>query len=388
MTANNNVPSQKWPENLIKLSEYLFENSQIGSTRPFRHRCVNLRTQEMFDNLVDLYAQMFMAQWHHYTRFMESFPPPPGVSPQIYAARCYISMWFIDLYVSIRDAVWKLSADAFHEQYQGELFRFSHEYDKYLTLLNASIRPTCIKNALDNAQFIPIIVDNINVHNPNPFGINNFTPVKALFRGLTQIMKAKSRLQFTPLSNDAIGRPCWLFDWHTGNRVCSWFPPEGNYNHEDFTLAYILGTPCTPNLGVRDVDDWQFFAEGIVPRNPNPVKYNRVVARRFYGSFEVRTMEIETDFSLSPISAQVNHNIADTVAERDTRPTKKSRKNGQSSESTMAITTSSEIANEELQEGDQLMPRFKLVDWLYHHLVVLEMDDHKRTSVLRSLAYA
>ncbi|CAH1414356.1 unnamed protein product [Lactuca virosa] len=344
MTENYSFPSQKWSENQIRLSEFLFTNSQIRTRniRDSHQRYVNLRTQEMFDNLVDLYARLFMTQWHHYKKFMKySFPPPPGVSPHIYAARCYISMWFIDLYVSNREAVINLYSIAFDERYHEELTRVPHEYDSYLTLLNASIRPTHIKNALDNVQYVPIISDSINVNDSNPFGINNFTPEEDLFYGFTRIMKEGKCWCFTQLSGDPNGRPWWLFDWHSDNRVCSWFPPEDNYNLEDLTLAFILGTACTPNLGVRDVDDWQFFAEGIVPQNPNPMNYNRVIDRRFYGSYEVRTMEIQTRLG------------------------------------------------EEAQEVDREMPRFKLIDWVYHHRVVLEMDNHKRTIAHRriSLAY-
>ncbi|KAL7611076.1 hypothetical protein Lser_V15G11400 [Lactuca serriola] len=256
MTENHSFHFQIWSENQIGLSEFVFKNSLMETQNIYdsHHRYVNLRTQEMFDNLVDLYAKLFMTQWHHFKKFMKySFPPPPGVSPQIYAARCYISMWFIDLYVSNREAVRKLYPVAFIERY---------------------------------------------------------------------------REQFP-------GVP------HDDNRVCSWFPPEDKYNLEDLTLAFILGTACTPNLGVRDVDDWQFFAEGVVPQNPNPMNYNRVVDRRFYGSYEVRTMEIQTRLG------------------------------------------------EEAQEVDREMPRFELIDWVYHHRVVLEMDNHKRTTAHRriSLAY-
>ncbi|CAI9275747.1 unnamed protein product [Lactuca saligna] len=322
---------------------------------------------------------------------MESFPPPKGVSPDIYAARCYISMWFIDLYVSIRKDVRKLPAGEFHERYQGKLFFFiSREYDNYLTLLNASIRPTHVKHAIDNARYIPIIADSIDVNNPSPFGINNFTRERDLFYGLTHIMKTSRIWRFAPLFSDANGRPWWLFDWHFKDHVCSWFPCKDNYDPEDVTLAYILGTACTPNLGDRDVDEWQYFAEGVVPHgDPNPGSYDRVDERRFYGSYEVRTMEIDPEFSLArmlaPILSQVDPNIAATVAERGTTPTTtiKLRWEEQSSHPDIAITR-----NEEPQEGDQPMPlyklvdqttpRFRLIDWVYYCRVIRQMDNETR----------
>ncbi|KAL7608579.1 hypothetical protein Lser_V15G11399 [Lactuca serriola] len=333
---------QTIPGNLLGLPEYHFKRSQMGFFSRLSY--VNLRTQEIFDKLVDLYAHMFACQWDHYRKFMDIFPPPPGVSPEIYIARCYISMWFIDLYVSNREAVSKLSFVAFNERYQGEFFRFSHEYDSYLTSLNASIRPTHVKFTLDNALYIPILGECIDVNNANPFGINNFTLEEELFHGITQIMKEKNLWRFTPLSSDARGRPWWLFDWHIKDCVCSWFPPDDNYTLEDLVLAYILGTACSPNLGVRDVDDWQYFSEGIVPHDPNPMNYDRVVDRRFYGSHEVRTMEFESDFSVPQI---VSHGY-------QTRQ----------------------------------MPRYKLIDWVYHHCVYLKMDNHERNNALERLLLA
>lgn len=326
------------PGNVLGLPECHCESSQMGLFSRLSY--VNLRTQEIFDNLVDLYADMFFVQGNHYRKFMDVIPPPPDVSPEIYAARCYISMWFIDLYVSNREAVRKLSIIAFNERYQGGVFRFSHEYDSYLTSLNASIRPTHVKFILDNALYIPIIGECINLNNPNPFGINNFTLEEDLFDGITQIMKEKSLWHLTPLSSNARGRPWWLFDWHVKDRVCSWFPPDDNYTRDDLALAYILGTACSPNLGVRDDDDWQYFSEGIVPLNPNRMNYNRVVDRRFYGSHEIRTLEIETEF------------------------------NGYQT------------------RVDRQMPRFKLIDWVYHHRVYLKMDFHERTSALSRLLLA
>ncbi|KAI3824851.1 hypothetical protein L1987_06322 [Smallanthus sonchifolius] len=307
----------------------------------------------MFDNLVNLYTNVFTFQWHHYTHSMSFHSPPTGVPLPVYAARCYISMWFVDLYASNLDVVRKLSYIAYNKYYEGELFQISHKYDHYLALLNASIRPTYLEHNLDDALYIPIVVESFNANDSNPFGINNFTPLDLCYK-FARMMKGRGVGPSTSLSNnDAMGRPWWLFDWHSDEHVCSWFSQEGNYDIEDVTLAYILGTACTPNLGPRDVDEWQYFAEGVVSQDLNPLNYDRVAERGFYGSHEVRTMEIDTNFCLTRAIA--------------------------------AATTNAEGNGDQSGEEDYVLtPRFKLIDWLYHHRVIYHIDKQAR-DIMHSL---
>ncbi|MFS7890803.1 hypothetical protein Hanom_Chr15g01366831 [Helianthus anomalus] len=307
-------------------------------------RYINLRKQEIFDNLVNLYANEFAARWQHYTHCIEFYSPPTGVPLHVYAARCYISMWFIDLYVSNRNVVSDLSVIAFKEHFEGDLVPVYNKYDGYLALLNASIRPTYLMHSLDDAPYIPIIVDSVNVDDSNPFGINDFTPKEVCYK-FAIMMNGRSLGHSTPLSKDAMGRPWWLFDWHFDKRAYAWFPSEGNFVLEDVALAYILGTACTPNIGPRDVDDWQYFADGIVPKSLFPEKYDRVTERRFYGSCEVRTMETDAEFSLARALATAEG------------------KNDQS---------------EEAREEYLLTPRFKLIDWVYHDHVIWHVDNQGR----------
>ncbi|GKC39118.1 hypothetical protein Tco_1051502 [Tanacetum coccineum] len=387
MAENDNIPLSNGE--LKRITDYLTKSSQIISDK--RHfvkhpRYVKLLTQDMFDNLVELYAIYFITEWQHYSVSVESFPPPTGIPQHIYIARCYISMWFINLYVSNRKIVTGLHChDPFNDCYQRELCQVAFEFDHYLALLNASIRPTYIENDLDNALYIPVIADSLNVNEKDPFGISNFTFDLSLFFNVTYIMKEKSHWRFTKLSTDPMGRPCWLFDWHTRNRVCSWFSEKGNYTLEDVTLAYILGTACTSNLGSRDVDDWQFFAEGVVPSNPDRLEYDRVVERRFHGSYEVRTMDIEAEYSLSAALAPASCSRTSTTAKRSKRLTE-----------TEVILASGETLNEmgdvllnRSLEGakkvDQLMPRFRLMDWVYYCLVIWNMDKHVRVRALGTL---
>lgn len=63
---------------------------------------------------------------------------------------------------------------------------------------------------------------------------------------------------------------------------------EGNFNLEDVTLAYILGVACTPNMGPRDPDDWQFFG-GKVPAD---VDVNDLIASRIGDSLVLTNIEL------------------------------------------------------------------------------------------------
>ncbi|KAF5764356.1 hypothetical protein HanRHA438_Chr15g0703481 [Helianthus annuus] len=347
--ADNVIATETEATNRLKrITQHIVKFTHIFIKRGrycHQPRYINLRKQEIFDNLVNLYACVFAAQWQHYTHCIEFYSPPTGVPLHVYAARCYISMWFIDLYVSNRHVVRKLSSIAANEHFQGSLFPVYNKYDGYLALLNASIRPTYLMHSLDDAPYIPIIVDSVNVDDSNPFGINDFTPKEVCYSFAT-MMNGRSLGHSTPLSKDAMGRPWWLFDWHFDKRAYAWFPSEGNFDLEDVALAYILGTACTPNIGPRDVDDWQYFADGIVPKTLYPEKYDRVTERRFYGSDEVRTMETDAEFSLARALA---------IAEG---------KNDQS--------------GDEAREDYLLTPRFKLIDWVYHDRVIWHVDNQGR----------
>ncbi|KAK1422994.1 hypothetical protein QVD17_18287 [Tagetes erecta] len=337
---------------LKKISEFISTSTHVTISRGISiHFChyINLRTQQMFDNLVNLYANVFFVHWRRYRDCIECYSPPPGVRLHIYAARCYISMWFVDLYASNREVVRKHFPLAFIERYDEELLQTSHKYDQYLTLLNASIRPTCLKHYLDDAAYIPIVVDSLNDDKSNPFGIKNFTPLKICYKFARMMNRRGLGLGLshsTVVSDDAMGRGWWLFDWYADKRACSWFPPDGNYDLEDVTLAYILGTACTANLGPRDADEWQYFADGLVPEYLDPKRYERVSKRRFFGSHEVRTMEVDAEFSIARALAAAEG------------------KNDQ--------------LTKEGQQDYQLTPRFKLIDWVYLHKVIFYVDDQGR----------
>nr|QRG29194.1 putative CP [Dactylorhiza cryptic virus 3] len=377
---------------LRKASEFLFENSRIGPLRSHYdkyRRYIHLRSDQMFTALVSLYANVFHSQWFDFRRFHESFGVPQHQLGWTHAARVYISMWFIDLYVSNREAVKKISSIAFNERFGTEITFVSNEYDVYLALLNASIRPTHISLALEDSLYIPVISDVIDFTNPDPFDIPNFVKDEEYFYGLLDIMKARRHWNFQPLSHNVLGRPCWLFDWHQQATVCSWFPMEGHFNNEDVTLAYILGEACTPNLGPRDVDDWQFF-DGQIPADLNPAHFDRITDRRFYGSYEVRTLEVDSEFTL-PTTAQEAHASAQkkrksgkeiephrTVRVQPRRTTRSDEPQGPPANNDATATSSTDVVE---------APRYRLEDWCYHYRVILFMDPHTRTGALRMLSH-
>lgn len=79
--------------------------------------------------------------------------------------------------------------------------------DTYLSLLNASIRPTHIKLALEDALYIPILAENPNITSPNPFEIPNFVRNEAYFYGFIALMKENKKWNFRAIAGDVLGRP-------------------------------------------------------------------------------------------------------------------------------------------------------------------------------------
>lgn len=396
MAIQSNLPPlvASATSNLRRVSDFLFENSRIGPIRSHYEkyrRYVHLRSDNIFTALVTLYQSFFHSQWQDFRRFHDTFGIPVAQQGWNYAARVYISMWFVDLYVSNREAVKKISSLAFNERFSTEMTFISQEYDAYLTLLNASIRPTHISLALEDALFIPVISDNIDFTDDNPFDINNLILDEEYFHGLLSIMKDRRHWNFQPISHGTLGRPCWLFDWHVTNCVCSWFPMEGHFNNEDVSLAYILGEACTPNLGPRDVDDWQFF-EGQVPADLNPFNFDRLTDRRFYGSYEVRTLDVDADFTLpktaaeAAASARKKRKGKEVEAPRPARPSRRSSTLTITELATTPAATEGTTTTTAISTAVVQAPRYRIEDWCYHYRVVINMEAHTRTGALRILS--
>ncbi|XVE75504.1 hypothetical protein DITRI_Ditri12bG0098900 [Diplodiscus trichospermus] len=279
---------------LAHIADSLKEEDQIRFTRdhPKRHeRYVVLHSQELFNRLYGLYLSQFQASYHAFKTVIEAFPAQGGYKITLqHAAACYISSWFWDLYVTNCESVRKISSTAFLRYYNVEQHFTQQRYDPFLQHLNSVIKPTQIPLGLEDTLYIPLLANNTNFANPSPFGINGFIMNEALVQGLLDIMDMRNNTwQTVPLAHDTLGRPMWLLDWRKSQGY-AWFPQEGHFSKEDLVAAQILGIPCTPRLGLCDVDEWQFFPGNVLPANMNAANYQRITARRFYGAAEYRTI--------------------------------------------------------------------------------------------------
>nr|WAK97195.1 putative coat protein [Dichroa partitivirus 2] len=369
---------------ITRVSDFLQDNSRLNMVRSHydkHRRYATLHIQQMFNSLVALYSSLFLTRWPDFKRFMDQFNVPATIHPWTYAARAYLSAWIHDLYVSNREAVKKLSPLAFSQHFQHEEVYYLHEYDEFLVRLNASIRPTHIKGIMEDTLYIPLIHENPTWdNNVSPFAIVNFNLSFDLVNGLIGIMKDRKGWKISSLVTDTLGRPSWLFDWHSDNRCCAWFPPEGNYTMDDVSIAYIIGVACTPKLGPRDIDDWQLFENNIVPNPLIADNLERAVERRFFGGYEVRTLE-QRQVILGTCEA----------ADPEAQPGSKRVRTGAAKKASKSITTGAEpldgtTSGAQDEEVIQLIPQFQLTDWTYYHLVIQYLDNHTRSGALKMLA--
>lgn len=378
----------KRPE-LTRIADSLEDEYQIGfhrdHPRSYR-RYVHLRSQEIFDRLHTLYRRMFNAHWQHFRRLVEAFELPVTFTSHLsYASACYISSWFWDLYVSNRRSVEKLSASAFIQHFHTpQAFAFE-QYDAFLTHLNSVIRPTHIQLSLEDTLYIPLICRTYNWESQNPFGITNFTMNEDLVHGILELMEHRnSSWKVDSLSHDTLGRPMWLLDWRK-NQAYTWFPEEGNFTREDLIAAHILGIPCSPRLGPRDFDDWQFFPGGALPANHENLEYQRSTNRNFYGAAEYRT--IVTDRYTFPDFTQLGAHPGSKRA--TTEPKRRSGSGGSSqTEAPMEVAPpEGQEATQQTRERPFQAHRFKIIDWCYYGRVILDCNTQKQNAALRSFVF-
>lgn len=371
---------------IAKATDFLLDSNRIGSVKHHyekHRRYVVVSVQTLFERLVALYVPLMLTQWPYLRRYMEQYPAPPNVTPWLHLTRNYIAAWIHDLYPSIREAVKKLSPLAFSQYYLAEIMPYSYEYDEFLIRLNASLRPTHIRGTLEDALYIPILLNKIiDFESNNPFNIPNWTLDFTMVQGLICIMSEKKTWRLSTVVTDTLGRPFWLFDWHN-ERCCSWFPAEGNYTMEDVTLAYIIGAACTPKLAPKDIDSWQPIPEGADPVE-NIQAFERVDTRSFFGSYEVRRAETRNT---------VRRNTAPTLNINEPsrrRRTVRTQRHGKAT-SKAPIASGSEpqgLDHEEEEEAEELLiPQFRLIDWTYYNLVVIIQDDHTRSGALKMLVF-
>lgn len=254
-------------------------------------RYIDFDSTAVFNSLAELYKFSFLRKWKALSKVVS--PHTRGINdPMDYLARVYISHWLIDVYVSIRDACLLHECVEVSDFYDKILSVQSNHYDCFLAALLQSIKPTHIKGYFEDSLYIPVLAQayNWNSRDKNYFQIRNFAYNTRLFKAFISVMKtpASGWLTATP-SNDPLGSPSWLFDWHE-EQAYAWFPEEGNYNQDDVALAFIIGVPCTPPLAIRDKDIPQQFP-GNDPIELEPAKLRRKTSKRFRANIEVRTAE-------------------------------------------------------------------------------------------------
>nr|WAK97201.1 coat protein [Polygonatum partitivirus 2] len=373
-----------------RAADFLQDSCRIVTLRQHYEkyrRYVYLKRQELFTALVDLYQSMFSSRQRDFRGLHDAFPAPQGTGFYAYAARAYISMWFYDLYVSNREAARAISPIAFTQFYEHEVAQRSHEYDDFMCYLHAAIHPTHIKGISEDVMYIPIINNETNWNIPdNPFNITGFEDNFDLAQGVLMRMRDSRAWNISSLVTTTTGRPTWLFDWHDTEMCLAWFPLEGNYTMEDVTIAYIIGEACTPNLAYRDVDDWQNFTGNVIPQNFTTNSLNRVVGRRFYGSYEVRSHEVR----MQEIAVGDFTGPADAQAQKKRKTPDAS---GSGTHQRVTIASGAEPTPQQAQPQDAMditlrINQFRIVDWIYYTRHVAYREIHTRIGALKVIVIA
>lgn len=134
---------------------------------------------------------------------------------------------------------------------------------------------------------------------------------------------------------------------------------------DDVSIAYIVGVACTPNTGPCDVDEWNEYPNGVRPDYVEAATLDRAVARRFYGSYEVRSFE-----------ERLNNDDNTRVKRQKTGEDPSKGKLG-----------SVRNATDEEEEGEPLMETYRVTDWVYYRRLMNYVDIDIRIRALRMLAH-
>ncbi|UTQ50856.1 MAG: coat protein [Plant associated deltapartitivirus 6] len=388
---------------LSRIADYLADDYEIGFVRdrpPKHRRYATLRTQAIFNVLTEIYGRLFKQNWEFLRRSIDGFTTAEGIRDRQWehAARAYISCWFYDLYVSVRDATEKVSGSAFTQYYHTPAAHILHEYDAFLTHLNAIIRPTHIKMALEDVIYIPRVSTTMDIASENPFGLDATTwklDSDFAYSIIDRMKATNSKWRVEPLVSDTLGRPGWLFDWHQDgntNKAFAWFPAEGNYSLEDMVAPHIIGEAITPCIGPRDVDDWQYFPNLIKPANVAWERARRVIERRFRGSAEFRTYE-EAKIDLARFTT-AGHALTSAKRSRPSTKTSSSKSSGdgtgeEPSETVTDIQLPKELSAEQMKTLIETfeVDRFRIIDWTYLCCIISRNTSQKRDGALRSFCF-
>lgn len=368
-----------------KSSDFTVNTQRIGiviDSYPKNRRYIQLNLVQMFESLVDLYADLFMTQWSYFERVAKylaaSGTDSNGQRKNL--ARIYISHWMLDLYLSVRSSVEKLTPVAFTELFATDTARSSNEYDVFLAEVNSRIRPTHVVGCYEDTMFIPKFAEDLNLTNSNPWGIPDFTINYPAFGAIIRSIKDKrAGWRTARLSNETVGRPIWLFDWHSEDRVCSWFPRPGNYTNEDVMYAYLIGVACTPHLAHSDRDVWQ-----QVPDNTNwtdfdvrTVRWTR--ARRYHGAYEVLTFSRRDERFTNNEEDEVVYEKGARLAQKRQRSSRKERDHG------VPSAAGSSSTRMESDDREVTMKLVQLVSFLYYSRVIARINAGERLNVLLGL---
>jgi len=404
----DNAPAAPIRTKLSRTSDFLMDSYRTGTVRysyEKRRRYAQLQLGQIYTSLVTLYSSLFLSQWQHFKRYSDIHNVvAAGVTPHLHAARVYISCWIHDLYVSNREAVRQLSPLAFQQHYQHEEILYSNQYDYFLVQLSASIRPTNIKGAMEDTIFIPVFRSTTPEWTTNnPFNITDYDANSEFLQGMIYIMSHGGIWHIETLFTNTLGRPSWLFDWHDAESCLAWYPLEGNYSMDDVSIAYIVGVPCTPNLGPRDFDDWQQFPNNTVPAQFSTQTFDRVRNQSFFGAYPVRTHRRRSRLiSLDPAATAPSTTAATTSTGTSTRPylpatpaTQRHKRPRTDDDQTESLEDSS--GNEPEAEADPTpmaitvfsqthSHEFRIIDWTYFARHILNQENHTRSGALRILA--
>nr|QRG29213.1 putative CP [Rhodiola cryptic virus 2] len=396
-TPSTRTPLRAITDQLMKIGT-IVDSTQKGLRYP---RYISLEKNEIFDALVNLYSVHFKAKWHLLSTITDGITIPRNLDPSFYLARVYISHWFIDLYVCIRDACAKHSLAQHTDYYEKVKHNHSTVYDNFLVLLLNTIRPTHIQGLQEDSLYIPVITAQPNWtgtrHGHNYFTIRDYTYNVALFSALIRVMNGPdSPWLMNTVSSDALGRPTWLFDWHKENNAYAWFPETDNYNADDVTLALILGVACTPHLTSRDEDIPQQFEDNIiVPLNIENLV--RVTDKRFQSMIDYRTYEVvytthvtyreEQIPMLSPRHAQqgiqipgLAHSPQDPVAAEEARI-------GEETSAIVPIGQASSIPKTQQIKLTTRFNEYKIIDFKYYAKVIRINDLNVRAAAHKILIF-
>lgn len=368
-----------------KSSDFSLSTQRIGTvidSYPKNRRYVQLRLREMFVALVTLYASLFKTQWSYFKRVAENIDIKDADTERqrTNLARIYISHWLLDLYASVRTCVERLTPVAFTEMFTPEIPHSSFEYDVFLTHLNTCIRPTHVVGCYEDTMFIPKFADTPLTDSNNPWDIPEF---KVDFPGMGAIVRAikdkRAAWKTARLTNETVGRPIWLFDWHSQDRVCSWFPKEGNYTSEDVMYAYLIGVACTQNLAHTDRDEWQRIANNVDYNTLDARQLKRVWPRRYHGAYEVTAFsKKEERFTL--------YDEDEVMIERgSTTAHKRARTSRGESDRTQPTSSTTTVQRMESDDKERVVRLAQLVTYIYYSRVITRVDANERLNVLLGL---